>query len=243
MTTQDCIIQAKDIAKLYSRGEEKVWALKGVSIDIQRGEFLAIMGPSGSGKSTLFNQLGALDRPTEGKVFFERQSLFDLSDMQQAWVRCNKIGYIFQTFNLVPVLSALQNVMLPATFKGLSQAEATEAATKVLERVGLGHRMHHKPGELSGGQQQRVAIARALANTPAVVLADEPTGNLDSKTGTEIVELLRQLNKEQGVTVICSTHDPKMIAKADRVCSILDGKIEYVADPSDERVKAFLAHH
>ena len=243
MTTEDCIIQAKDIAKLYSRGEEKVWALKGVTIDIRRGEFLAIMGPSGSGKSTLFNQLGALDRPTEGKVFFEQQSLFDLRDLQQAWVRCNKIGYIFQTFNLVPVLTALQNVMLPATFKGLSHRDAVAAATKVLERVGLGHRLDHKPGELSGGQQQRVAIARALANTPAVVLADEPTGNLDSRTGTEIVELLRELNREQGVTVICSTHDPKMIANADRVCSILDGQIEHISLPSDPRVKAFLAHH
>lgn len=243
MATDDFIIQAKDIAKLYSRGEEKVWALKGVSIDIRRGEFIAIMGPSGSGKSTLFNQLGALDRPTQGQVFFESQSLFDLSDLQQAWVRCNKIGYIFQTFNLVPVLSALQNVMLPATFKGLSSSEANEAAVKVLTRVGLAERLHHKPFELSGGQQQRVAIARALANTPSVVLADEPTGNLDSKTGTEIVELLRELNRDQGVTVICSTHDPKMIANADRVCSILDGQIEHISTPDDPRVKAFLAHH
>jgi putative ABC transport system ATP-binding protein len=239
----DVIISADNVTKTYRRGDDVTHALKGVSIEVYRGEFLSIMGPSGSGKSTLFNQLGALDVPSSGKVYFEGQSLFDLSEGQQAWVRCNKIGYIFQTFNLVPVLSALQNVMLPLTFKGLTPAEAEEGATKVLKRVGLGERLHNKPFQLSGGQQQRVAIARALANTPDVVLADEPTGNLDTNTGGEIIKLLKSLNKENGVTVICSTHDPKMVAQSDRVCKILDGMIERISDAKDPLVIEFLATH
>ncbi|MDA1044886.1 MAG: ABC transporter ATP-binding protein, partial [Verrucomicrobia bacterium] len=214
----DIIISADNVKKLYRVGGEEVWALKGVSIQIQRGEFISIMGPSGSGKSTLFNQIGALDVPTEGKVYFEGESIFDLSEGQQAWVRCNKIGYIFQTYNLVDVLSALQNVTLPMIFQGTNEVEAIVRAKRILERVGLGERMHHKPAELSGGQQQRVAIARSLANTPAVILADEPTGNLDTRTGTEIVKLLRELNEEEGVTIICATHDYKMLTSSDRVC-------------------------
>jgi putative ABC transport system ATP-binding protein len=169
--------------------------------------------------------VGALDVPTEGKVYFEDQSIFDLSESEQAWVRCNKIGYIFQTYNLIDALSALQNVTLPMVFQGASEDEAVRRGTAILERVGLGHRLHHRPFELSGGQQQRVAIARALANTPAVILADEPTGNLDTKTGTEVVELLRELNKQEGVTVICATHDHKMLASSDRVCYIRDGSL------------------
>jgi len=219
------IIRTENVKKLYRVGGEEVWALKGVTLDIERGEFLSIMGPSGSGKSTLFNQIGALDVPTEGKVFFDGESIFDLSEEQQAWVRCNKIGYIFQTYNLVDVLSALQNVTLPMIFQGANEKEAHERGIAILEKVGLGHRLHHKPFELSGGQQQRVAIARALANHPAVILADEPTGNLDTKTGTEIVELLRRLNEENGVTVICATHDSKMLSASDRVCHIRDGQL------------------
>ena len=224
----DLIIRTDNVKKLYRLGDEEVWALKGISLDIHRGEFLSIMGPSGSGKSTFFNQIGALDIPTEGRVFFEGQSLFDLSESRQAWVRCNRIGYIFQTFNLIPVMSALQNVMLPMTFRGMQEKEAGQAATAILEKVGLGHRLENKPFELSGGQQQRVAIARALANTPTVILADEPTGNLDTRTGEEIINLLRELNREKGVTVICSTHDDKMLAASDRVCHILDGRLERV---------------
>ncbi len=224
----DLIIRTDNVKKLYRLGDEEVWALKGISLDIHRGEFLSIMGPSGSGKSTFFNQIGALDIPTEGRVFFEGQSLFDLSESRQAWVRCNRIGYIFQTFNLIPVMSALQNVMLPMTFRGMQEKEAEQAATAILEKVGLGHRLQNKPFELSGGQQQRVAIARALANTPTVILADEPTGNLDTRTGEEIINLLRELNREKGVTVICSTHDDKMLAASDRVCHILDGRLERV---------------
>ncbi|MCS7047713.1 MAG: ABC transporter ATP-binding protein, partial [Verrucomicrobiae bacterium] len=171
MSSRDVIISAQEVKKRYRLGDEDVWALRGITLDIYRGEFLSIMGPSGSGKSTFFNQVGALDVPTEGRVYFEGQNLLELSERQQAWIRCNKIGYIFQTFNLIPVMTALQNVMLPMIFQGASKAEATARATRILERVGLGHRLHHKPFELSGGQQQRVAIARALANNPAVILA------------------------------------------------------------------------
>jgi putative ABC transport system ATP-binding protein len=223
--TGPAIIRAENVKKLYRTGHEEVWALKGISLEIRRGEFVSLMGPSGSGKSTLFNQLGALDRPTEGKVFFDEQSVFDLSEPQQAWFRCHKIGYVFQTFNLIPVMSALQNVALPSVLGGVSQAEANQTAARILTRVGLGHRLDHKPFELSGGQQQRVAIARALTNKPEVILADEPTGNLDTKTGTEIVSLLRELNQQEGVTVICSTHDPKMLESSERICWIEDGSL------------------
>ncbi|MHC4885876.1 MAG: ABC transporter ATP-binding protein, partial [Planctomycetota bacterium] len=177
LDTNDVIIKTEGVKKLYITGDEELWALKGIDLEIYRHEFISIMGPSGSGKSTFFNQIGALDVPTEGKVHFDGESVFDMSESQQAWFRCNKIGYISQTFNLIQVMSALQNVTLPMVFQGTSKEEAAERGTKILERVGLGHRIHHKPFELSGGQQQRVAVARALANTPTVILADEPTGN------------------------------------------------------------------
>ena len=225
---EDIIIQAENVKKLYKMGGEEVWALKGVSLAIRRGEFISIMGPSGSGKSTFFNQIGALDMPTEGRVFFEGASLFDLTESQQSWIRCNKIGYIFQTYNLVQVMTAQQNVMLPILFSGVPKPEAMAQAARILEKVGLGTRLDHKPIELSGGQQQRVAIARALANTPDVILADEPTGNLDTRTGTEIIELMKSLNTNDGVTVICSTHDHKMLAASDRVCWIRDGRLEKI---------------
>lgn len=230
---EDIIIQTEDVKKRYVTGGEELWALKGITIKIRRGEFISIMGPSGSGKSTLFNQIGALDVPTAGRVLFEGQSVFDMSERQQAWFRCNRIGYIFQTFNLIAVMSALQNVTLPMTFQGTSREEAEERASAILERVGLGHRMHHKPFELSGGQQQRVAVARALANTPSVILADEPTGNLDTYTGAEIIELMKELNRDEGVTVICSTHDPKMLKNSDRICWVLDGRLDKVSLQKD----------
>ena len=233
----DIIIRSENVKKLYVKGDEEVWALKGITLDIERHEFLSIMGPSGSGKSTFFNQVGALDVPTEGRIMFEGHSLFDLGEEEQAWVRCNKIGYIFQTFNLIQVMTAQQNVMLPMVFQGASKTEAAERAAAILTRVGLGERLHHKPLELSGGQQQRCAIARALANTPDVILADEPTGNLDTRTGSEIIDLLKSLNKEKGVTVICSTHDVKMLASSDRVCWIRDGLIEKVATGEAFRVE------
>ena len=211
--SKDIIIRAENAKKFYKTGDEELWALKGINLDIYRGEFISIMGPSGSGKSTFFNQIGALDKPTEGRVFFEGHSVFDLSESQQAWFRCNKIGYIFQTFNLIQVMSALQNVTLPLTFKGMPREEADKRGIEILERVGLGHRVHHKPFELSGGQQQRVAVARALVNKPTVILADEPTGNLDTKTGNEIIDLLKKMNDEDGVTVICSTQWGKGCAR------------------------------
>ena len=173
--SRDILIRVHEVKKRYQLGEETIWALNGVSLDVYRGEFLSIMGPSGSGKSTLFNQIGALDVPTEGRVIFDGESVFDLSESQQAWFRCNRIGYIFQTFNLVPVMSALQNVTLPMVFRGTDASEAEERGVEILERVGLGHRLDHKPFELSGGQQQRVAIARALANAvpiPGAVVCD-----------------------------------------------------------------------
>lgn len=220
------IIKVRDVRKLYRLGGEEVWALKGVSMDIHRGEFISIMGPSGSGKSTLFNQIGALDIPTEGRVTYEGNSIFDMPEEKQAAFRCRKIGYIFQTFNLIEVMTSLQNVMLPMTLLGVGRDDAAKKAASILERVGLGHRLGHRPQELSGGQQQRVAIARSLANNPEVILADEPTGNLDTRTGQEIVDLLNELNRKDGVTVICSTHDPKMLQSSERVHWMRDGILE-----------------
>jgi putative ABC transport system ATP-binding protein len=220
----DILIDIQGVKKRYIQGDEELWALKGIDLQIYRGEFISIMGPSGSGKSTLFNQIGALDVPTEGKVLFEGQNIFSMIEPCQAWFRNHKIGYIFQTFNLIPVMSALQNVALPAVFAGLARSEAEARAKKVLERVGLGHRIDHKPSELSGGQQQRVAIARALVNSPDVVLADEPTGNLDTATGMEVIQILKTMNEEEGVTVVCSTHDPKMLRNSERVVWMEDGR-------------------
>jgi putative ABC transport system ATP-binding protein len=237
----EVIIRAVNVKKRYTMGEEEVWALKGITLDIRRGEFISIMGPSGSGKSTFFNQIGALDVPTDGKVYFMGQSVFDLSESKQAWFRCNKVGYIFQTFNLIQVMSALQNVTLPMTFRGMTPEEADAKGKKILERVGLGHRMHHKPFELSGGQQQRVAIARSLANTPELILADEPTGNLDTKTGAEIISILKELNQNEGVTVICSTHDYKMITSSDRVCWMRDGLLDKISTGEEFRLEEMAA--
>ncbi len=234
--SDDVIIEVKGVKKRYIVGDEEVWALRGIDLEIYRGEFISIMGPSGSGKSTLFNQIGALDVPTEGSVIFEGESIFDLSESQQAWFRCNKIGYIFQTFNLIQVMTCLENVMLPMSFAGLDSESARDKAMHILKLVGLSHRPLHKPAELSGGQQQRVACARALANTPTVILADEPTGNLDTKTGTEIVELLKSLNQEEGVTVVCSTHDPKMLTSSKRVCWIRDGRLEKISSGEEFRL-------
>ena len=230
---EDLIIRAEGVKKLYRIGDEDCWALKGVDLSIARGEFLSLMGPSGCGKSTFFNQIGALDVPTEGKVWFEGKSLFEMPEPQQAWVRNRKIGYIFQTFNLIPVMSALQNVALPAVFAGFDKPTAEKMATTVLERVGLSNRLQNKPFELSGGQQQRVAVARALVNTPDVILADEPTGNLDPVTGESIIALLKELNSERGVTVICVTHDHKMLAASDRICWLKDGQVVRTGTPAD----------
>jgi len=207
-------------------GPATIKALDGIAVKIKRGEYISIMGPSGSGKTTLFNMIGGIDRPTRGRVYIDGVDIAKLDAYELAWLRCRKIGYIFQTFNLIPVLTALENVTLPMIFAGVGRDERIRRATEILETVGLGDRLNHKPGELSGGQQQRVAIARALANNPVIVLADEPTGNLDLHTGLEIISLLRELNKEKGVTVISATHDLKMIDVSDRIIYLRDGRID-----------------
>ena len=225
---EEIIAAVKDVKRLYKLGDEEVWALNGVSLDIQRGEYLSIMGPSGSGKSTLFNMIGALDIPTSGTIEFMGADLFDLPEERQAWIRCNQVGYIFQTFNLIMVMTALENVALPMVLRNESDEVAHAKAAKILERVGLGHRLDHLPDQLSGGQRQRVAIARSLANSPAVILADEPTGNLDSRTGSEIIALLKSLQAEDKVTIITATHDDKMLDVSDRIVWIRDGVIDRI---------------
>jgi len=236
MSRENTIVRVFDVTRRYRLGEEIVWALHGISLDIFEGEYLSIMGPSGSGKSTLFNMIGALDIPTTGKIEFMSEDLFALPEDKQAWIRCNKIGYIFQTYNLVMVMTALENVALPMILRGEPKAQAHQRATEILERVGLGHRTDHLPSQLSGGQMQRVAIARALANSPSVILADEPTGNLDSKTGEEIILLLKRLQEEQGVTVITATHDVKMLSISDRIAWIRDGKLERLEAREDVKI-------
>jgi len=227
------VVRADDLRREYGSGESKVIALDGVTLSIRRGEYISIMGPSGSGKTTLFNMVGGLDRPTTGSVFIDEVDLSQLDPKELAWVRCRKIGYIFQTFNLIPVMSALDNITFPMIFAGMGIDERMARGVELLERVGLGHRLNHKPSELSGGQQQRVAIARSFANEPAIILADEPTGNLDLKTGGEIISLLKELNRENGVTVISATHDLKMIDVSDRIMWIRDGAIERIERRSD----------
>jgi putative ABC transport system ATP-binding protein len=191
------------------------------------------MGPSGSGKSTLFNMVGGLDKPSAGSCFIDEVDLAQLTAFELAWLRCRKLGYIFQTFNLIPVMTALENVTLPMIFAGMSTDDMLDRGKMLLELVGLGDRLHHKPFELSGGQQQRVAVARSLANSPSIILADEPTGNLDLGTGKEIISLLKELNVGSGVTVISATHDLKMIDVSDRIVHIRDGQVERIEKRSE----------
>ncbi len=221
-------VEVKNLHKNYMLKGETVKALRGITLKIARGEYLSIMGPSGSGKTTLFNLVGGIDRPSEGKIIIEGTDVSKMAPKEMAWLRSRKIGYIFQTFNLIPVLSALDNVALPMIFAGVPKDQRIKKATELLTLVGLGDRLHHRPTELSGGQQQRVAIARALANDPAIILADEPTGNLDLNTGFAIVQLLYRLKVERGTTVICATHDLKMIDISDRVLFLRDGAIENI---------------
>ncbi len=226
---QRTVVRTQQVKKIYTMGEIEVHALRGVDMEIYTGEYLSIMGPSGSGKSTFFNMVGGLDKPSEGKVYIDEVDVAQLDAYELAWLRCRKIGYIFQSFNLIPVMTALENVTLPMVFAGLTGDEARDKGMDLLKKVGLGERYSHKPFELSGGQQQRVAVARALANDPAVVFADEPTANLDLRTGTEIIELLREMNQSSGVTVISATHDHKMLSVSDRVVWVKDGLVERVA--------------
>ena len=234
------IVRTRDVHKIYLMGKVEVHALRGITLDIKRGEYISIMGPSGSGKSTLFNMIGGLDKPSSGSVYINEVDLAQLDAYELAWLRCRTIGYIFQTFNLIPVMTALENVTLPMIFAGVPEDERRDRGMELLKRVGLADRWNHKPFELSGGQQQRVAIARALANDPAIILADEPTGNLDLRTGKEIIELLKELNEEKGVTIISATHDLKMIDVSDRVIWIRDGQISRIEDRSRIQVEAAL---
>ncbi len=222
------IVRTTNVTKSFQLGKHELLVLKGISLKIAAGRYISIMGPSGSGKSTLFNMIGGLDKPTSGKVFIDEVDIAQLDAYELAWLRCRKIGYIFQTFNLIPVMTALENVTLPMIFAGTGNDEAMERGMELLRLVGLNQRHSHRPSELSGGQQQRVAVARALANNPAIILADEPTGNLDLKTGEEIIGLLKQMSSERGVTIISATHDFKMLNVSDEVIWIRDGLIDKI---------------
>jgi putative ABC transport system ATP-binding protein len=228
MAEAGSIVRVTDVTKVFKLGKIDVQALKGIDLEIVKGDYISIMGPSGSGKSTLFNMIGGLDKPTAGKVFIDEVDIAQLDAFELAWLRCRKIGYIFQTFNIIQVMTALENVTLPMVFAGLSNDAAVDKGMELLDLVGLGDRFSHKPFELSGGQQQRVAVARALANDPAIILADEPTGNLDLTTGEEIIALLKRLSQDRGVTVISATHDFKMLNVSDRVIWIRDGRVDKI---------------
>lgn len=219
------MIQMKNITKTYQMGTQQVHALRGVDLQVKKGEFVAIMGPSGSGKSTLMNVIGCLDAPTSGTYILDDVDVSQMNDNQQARVRNKRIGFVFQQFNLLPRTTALKQVALPLMYAGVSRSERMTRAKEALSRVGLAERMDHKPDELSGGQQQRVAIARALAPSPSIILADEPTGALDTATGEEILGIFKQLN-EQGITIVVITHDPEIAAQAKRTIWIRDGVIQ-----------------
>jgi len=221
----DWVIEAINLTKVYKMGTVEVQALRGASLKIRRGEMVSIMGPSGSGKSTLMNILGCLDHPSGGEYILDGEKVSNLRDDQLAVIRNRKVGFVFQSFNLLPRATALSNVELPLRYAGVAARQRHERAIEALQSVGLGERMRHKPTELSGGQQQRVAIARALVNRPAILMADEPTGNLDSKSGKEIMELLLRLNRESGTTVIIVTHDPSIGAQTQRIIRIYDGLV------------------
>jgi putative ABC transport system ATP-binding protein len=225
------VIEARDLRKVYKMGEVEVEALRGVSFEIQRGEVVAIMGPSGSGKSTLMNTLGCLDRPTSGEYILDGEPVASLNDNQLADIRNRKVGFVFQSFNLLSRQTAISNVELPLRYSG-SQEKRRERAIEALKAVGLGDRMTHRPYELSGGQQQRVAIARAIVNKPAMIMADEPTGNLDSKVGKEIMSLLLNLNKESGTTLIIVTHDPMIAEQTQRIIRLRDGLLDSTPHPN-----------
>lgn len=238
-TNTTAVIAVQGVTKVYQMGDIEVQALRGVDVEIWPGEMVAIMGPSGSGKSTLMNIIGCLDVPSEGTYKLDGVDVSKLKDSQLAEIRCRKIGFVFQSFNLLPRTSARANVELPLVYAGTRGRQRRQRAEEMLRLVGLGERLDHKPNELSGGQQQRVAIARALTNQPAMILADEPTGNLDTKTSIEIMELFQRLNREQGITIVFVTHEPEIATYCQRVISVRDGRVArderrapQVADPT-----------
>jgi len=222
------ILELQDVWKTYTMGDNKLDVLKGINLSILPHEFVAILGPSGSGKSTLMNQIGVLDIPTKGKIFLDGRDISNMAESQLAQIRGKKIGFVFQQFNLIPTLTAIENVMLPTLFQGDSEKKNQQKAEKLLQMMGLGDRMYHKPNELSGGQQQRVAIARSLVNDPDIILADEPTGNLDSISGKEVMNMLTELHHKEGKTIILVTHDTHLISFSQRTIYIKDGKIERI---------------
>ncbi len=222
------VIALRDVTRVYGKGDALVRALDGVTLDVAQGEFVAIMGPSGSGKSTALNVMGCLDRPSSGQYLFKGVDVANLTRDQRALLRRHYLGFVFQGYNLLPRTTALQNVELPMIYQGRARAEREARAIAALEKVGLAHRAHHDPSQMSGGEQQRVAIARALAGGPSLVLADEPTGNLDTKRSTEIVELLQQLNREDGLTIVMVTHEDDMAEYADRLIWMVDGRVDSV---------------
>jgi len=231
------VIRAVDVKKTYRTGKQETHALRGATLDIFRGEYLSIMGPSGSGKTTLFNMIGALDSPSRGRVFIDEVDVAQLTAEELAFLRCRKIGYIFQSYNLIQYMTARENVTSPMAFGGVSGDEARKRGMALLDLVGLKDRWFHRPIEMSGGQQQRVAIARSLANEPGILLCDEPTANLDHQTGDEILAILQRLNKERGVTTICATHDHRMMNICDRLMWIRDGGIERIARRDEVEVE------
>lgn len=224
---QNTIIEVRGLKRVYQQGKNTVYALRGVSLDIEEGEFTAFMGPSGSGKTTLLNIIGALDRPTEGSVKVADLALETLSDKERATLRRDQIGFIFQSYNLLPVLTAYENAEFVLLVRGVPEATRKAKIMELLEAVGLAEMAHRRPSELSGGQQQRVAIARAMAGEPKLILADEPTANLDSQTSTALIELMRKLNEERGISFLFSTHDPMIMNAARRVIRLVDGQIDH----------------
>ncbi|HEY3237706.1 MAG TPA: ABC transporter ATP-binding protein [Polyangiaceae bacterium] len=230
------IIRTLGLEKSYGMGEAITYALRGVDATIYRSEFIAVMGPSGSGKSTFFNMIGALDSSTKGKILIDEVDVAQLSAVELAFLRCQKIGYIFQSYNLIRYMTAIENVTVPMTFAGVAPEEARRRGMALLDLVGLKDRWSHRPIEMSGGQQQRVAIARSMCNNPKILLADEPTGNLDLKTGQDILNILQRINKELGVTIVCATHDHRLLNVCDRIMWIRDGGVERVENRANIKI-------
>jgi putative ABC transport system ATP-binding protein len=236
MSLEEYVVEIKDVHKEYRMGKVIIPALQGITFKIKREEYISIMGPSGSGKSTIFNAIGGLDTVDSGEIYIDQVDIAELDAYELAWLRNRKIGYIFQTFNLLLAFTAQENVEIPMVFAGVPREDRRKRAKEILKLVGLEDRARNKPGQLSGGQQQRVAIARALANDPAIILADEPTANLDLATGLDIINLLRKLNEEKGTTIITATHDLKMISISDRIIWVRDGKVDRIEDRADIQV-------